>query len=103
MLFFCRLVFLLPFCQQLQDLDSVCGSAFAYLIAAAPQIQCRIASQIFTDAAHPHQILIGGVQRRGIIPTLKIGDQLAAGEGGNGLVGLLDGDLSLVFTVTEIE
>ena len=78
--------------QQLRDLDGVGSGALADLIAAAPQAQAVVVRQVGTDTADEHNILIGGVQRHGVLLVFQVVHQLAAGSLGDDLPCLLHGD-----------
>ena len=53
--------------QQLCDLDSIGGSALTDLVAAAPQADAVFISQVRTDPANKDDVLIGSLQRHGIL------------------------------------
>ena len=67
------------FDQQLYNLDSVGSSALTNLVTAAPEADAAIIGQVGTDTAYEYDILIGGIQRHGILLLGKIIHQLYAG------------------------
>ena len=83
--------------QQLRDLDGVGSGALADLIAAAPQAQAVVVRQVRTDTADEHNILIGGVQRHGVLQRVEIVNELHAGSGCDDLARTLDGDFFFGF------
>ena len=66
-------------------------SALADLIAAAPERQAVVVGQVRTDAADIDKILIGRVERHGILVVAEVVDQTAARRSGNGMACLADG------------
>ena len=83
---------------QLGDLHGVGGGTLAHLIAAAPEVQAVVAGKVVPDAAHEHDVLIGGIQRHGILLVLEIVHQAAACRLGDGGLGVGHADLMLAFT-----
>jgi hypothetical protein len=82
----------------LRDLHRVHRRALADLVAAAPEGQAvAAAGDVLPDAAHPHQVLVGGVHRHGIEIVGGIVHHLHPRRGRQQLPGLVrrDGPLGL--------